>query len=219
LVAASSNHPAGAPSAPAARPTTAAPRAAVVGGRAERDQGDAAEWEAIQEPASAPPRRPLAWWLRMAVTGLVLYAGAFHLSVVRGSSMAPSIHDGDRILIDPLSALLQGVRRGDIVVLKYPLDPSVDYIKRVIGLPGDEVLIEAGEVWVNGLRLEEPYVGAPDPFCSLRTQVKPAHYFVLGDNRQRSCDSREFGQVPQDYVRGKVELRLWPLGRAGLIDA
>jgi signal peptidase I len=63
--------------------------------------------------------------------------------------MAPSIHDGDRILNDPLGPLLQGVQRGDIVVLKYPLDPSVDYIKRVIGLPGDEVVIEAGEVWVS----------------------------------------------------------------------
>jgi signal peptidase I len=103
------------------------------------------------------------------------------------------------------------------VVLKYPLDPSVDYIKRVIGLPGDEILIEAGEVWVNGQHLDEPYVGAQDPFCSLRIRVRPAHYFVLGDNRQRSCDSREFGQVPQDYVRGKVELRLWPPARAGLI--
>ena len=181
-------------------------------------RGDATESEAIQEPASAPSRRPIGAWLQLALSVLLLYLGLFHLSVVRGSSMAPSIHDGDRILIDPLSYLVHPVERGDIVVLKYPLDPSVDYIKRVVGLPGDEVLIEEGEVWVNGRPIDEPYVASPDPFCSLRVRVKPAHYFVLGDNRERSCDSREFGQVPSDYVRGKVELRLWPPARAGLID-
>lgn len=179
--------------------------------------GGAAAYEAIQEPVSAPLRRPAAGWLQVAVTALVVYAALFHLSVVRGSSMAPAIRDGDRILIDPLSFLLQGIRRGDIVVLKYPLDPSVDYIKRIVGMPGDEIVIDAGQVWVNGRLLEEPYVDSPDASCSLRTHVKPAHYFVLGDNRQRSCDSRDFGQVPQGYVRGKVELRLWPPARVGLI--
>jgi signal peptidase I len=179
---------------------------------------DATEVGTIQEPAPAPSRRPIGGWLQLLLSVLLLYLGLFHLSVVRGSSMAPSIHDGDRILIDPFSYMLHAVERGDIVVLKYPLDPSVDYIKRVVGLPGDEVLIQEGEVWVNGLLIDEPYVASPDPFCSLRVTVKPAHYFVLGDNRQRSCDSREFGQVPADYVRGKVELRLWPPARAGLID-
>lgn len=149
---------------------------------------------------------------------LLAYLCLFHLSVVRGNSMSPSIHDGDRIVIDPVSYLFGAVARGDIVVLKYPLDPSVDYIKRVIGLPGDEVAIESGAVFVNGERIAEPYVASSDPFCTMRVQVKPAHYFVLGDNRARSCDSREFGQVPQGYVRGKVELRVWPLARVGLID-
>ncbi len=155
---------------------------------------------------------------RLIGFGMLVYAVLFHLSVVRGSSMSPSIHDGDRIVIDPLSYLFHSVERGDIVVLRYPLDPSVDYIKRVIGLPGDQVAIEKGEVWVNGEHLDEPYVGSVDFFCSLHTRVSQAHYFVLGDNRTRSSDSREFGQVPQDLVRGKVELRVWPLTRAGLID-
>lgn len=157
--------------------------------------------------------------LQTAGLALLTYVCLFHLSVVRGSSMAPSIHDGDRILIDPVSYLFGEIERGDIVVLQYPLDPSVDYIKRVVGLPGDEVEIEAGAVWVNGLRLQEPYVLGPDPGTSLRVEVLPAHYFVLGDNRARSCDSREFGLVPQGYVRGKVELRVWPPARAGRIDA
>jgi signal peptidase I len=173
------------------------------------------------EPPGAPHRsRALAHGLTLVQTaGLALlsYVCLFHLSVVRGSSMAPSIHDGDRILIDPVSYLFGEVQRGDIVVLQYPLDPSVDYIKRVVGLPGDEIEIEHGEVWVNGRPLEEPYVLGPDPATTLQVEVLPAHYFVLGDNRARSCDSREFGQVPVGYVRGKVELRVWPPTRAGRI--
>jgi signal peptidase I len=178
-----------------------------------------ADRDLARDSESERQRRPLSVWLQLAAVGVLLYTALFHLSVVRGSSMSPSIHDGDRILIDPLSFLLQGIQRGDIVVMQYPLDPSIDYIKRVVGLPGDEIVIEDGEVWVNGELLSEPYVDSPDPFCSLRTRVKPAHYFVLGDNRRRSCDSREFGQVPQGYVRGKVELCLWPPTRAGLIGA
>lgn len=149
---------------------------------------------------------------------LLTYVCLFHLSVVRGSSMAPSIQDGDRILVDPVSYMFGEIERGDIVVLQYPLDPSVDYIKRVVGLPGDRIVIEDGAVWVNDERLDEPYVLGPDGGTRLVAEVLPAHYFVLGDNRARSCDSREFGQVPQGYVRGKVELRVWPPERVGRID-
>jgi signal peptidase I len=146
------------------------------------------------------------------------YSLLFNLSVVRGSSMTPGIQDGDRILVEPWSYLLGPIERGDVVVLRYPLDPEIDYIKRIIGLPGDRVTLSQGEVWVNGARLDEPYVEAVDPSSSLATQVEPGCYFVLGDNRPRSSDSREFGLVPERYVRGRVDLRLWPLGRAGLID-
>ena len=156
--------------------------------------------------------------LQIGSLAVLAYLCLFNFSVVRGSSMAPRIHDGDRILIDHFSYLFSTVQHGDIVVLKYPLDPSVDYIKRVIGLPGDEVLLENGRVWVNGDEVEEPYVGAPDRMTRMSVRVKPAHFFVLGDNRRRSCDSREFGLVPKDYVRGKVEMRVWPLARLGRID-
>lgn len=146
------------------------------------------------------------------------YLCLFNLSVVRGSSMAPGIHDGDRILIDHLAYCFRGVGRGEVVVLKYPLDPSIDYIKRVIGLPGDRILMRDGRVWINGTEVEEPYVAEVDRTARVDLVVKPAHFFVLGDNRPRSCDSREFGLVPQDYVRGKVALRVWPPARAGWID-
>jgi signal peptidase I len=148
----------------------------------------------------------------------ITYLCLFNLSVVRGSSMAPRIHDGDRILIDHFSYLFGTISRGDIVVLKYPLDPTVDYIKRVIGLPGDEIELENGEVRVNGVLLDEPYVAQQDAQSRVHLRVKPAHLFVLGDNRPRSCDSREFGLVPQDYIRGKVEVRVWPPSRFGTID-
>jgi len=155
---------------------------------------------------------------QLCALGALAYLCLFNLSVVRGSSMAPRIHDGDRILIDHFSYLFGEVGRGDIVVLQYPLDPSVDYIKRVIGLPGDEIEIDVDGVHVNGERLPEPYVDEQDPFSRVHLVVKPAHYFVLGDNRPRSCDSREFGLVPQGYIRGKVEVRVWPPARIGAID-
>jgi signal peptidase I len=168
---------------------------------------------------AAPARARLSGALRLGAVALLAYVALFNFSVVRGSSMAPRIHDGDRILIDHWSYLLGPVARGDIVVLKYPLDPSVDYIKRVIGLPGDRVVLQDGKVYVNGEELAEPYVEDPDALTDMAVRVLPAHYFVLGDNRRRSCDSREFGQVPCDYVRGKVAVRVWPPERVGRIDA
>lgn len=148
----------------------------------------------------------------------VSYSLFFNLSVVRGSSMTPGIQDGDRILVEPWSYLLGPIERGDVVVLRYPLDPDIDYIKRVIGLPDDRVTLARGQVWVNGALLEEPYVEAVDASATLSVTVEKGSYFVLGDNRPRSSDSREFGFVPEECVRGRVDLRLWPLGRAGVID-
>jgi signal peptidase I len=154
---------------------------------------------------------------KLALLTFIAYGLMFNFSVVRGSSMAPGIHDGDRILVNHLSYVFQDVHRGDIVVLRYPLDPSLDYIKRVIGLPGDVVEIESGCVRVNGEMLTEPYVAAQDPHAHVLARVEPDHFFVLGDNRRHSSDSREFGQVPRENLRGKVDLRVWPPSRAGTL--
>ncbi len=171
-----------------------------------------------QMVAQEPPKRRLQTVL-LATAACLVYVFAFHLSVVRGSSMVPGIHDGDRILIEPCAGPFgQPPERGDVVVLKNPFDPSVDYIKRIIGLPGDEVVLEDGHVWINGVLLDEPYVQEPDRFARVSTRVKPAHFFVLGDNRTRSCDSREFGQVAKDYVQGRVHVRVWPPERIGTLD-
>lgn len=156
--------------------------------------------------------------LQLGLLLLVAYGLVFNFSVVRGSSMSPGISDGDRIVVDHLSYVLGDVRRGDIVVIEYPLDPQFDYIKRVIGLPGDEILVLAGEVRVNGRHLDEPYVELQDEHRSLALTVAPDTFFVLGDNRPHSSDSREFGLVPRANLVGKVDLRVWPLARAGLLD-
>ncbi len=187
--------------------------------------------EGALEPSPSPETQPQpeethrASWpklLRVSLRGTlalaVLYGLLFNFSVVRGSSMSPSIFDGDRILIDHFSYLFSDVSRGDIIVLQYPKDPKLDYIKRVVGLPGDEIVIERGLVFVNGEKLHEEYVDVPDLRSKLQTVVKDDHFFVLGDNRCHSSDSREFGQVPGENLLGKVDLRVWPLGRIGIID-
>jgi len=147
----------------------------------------------------------------------MVYLFAFNLSVVRGKSMSPGISDGDRILVDQFSYLFSDIQRGDIIVLQYPRDPKLDYIKRVVGLPGDEIVMSGGRLTINGEEVDESYLLEPDPYTELHLTVKPGHYFVLGDNRLHSSDSREFGQVKAGFVRGKVDLRLWPLERLGRI--
>ncbi len=179
-------------------------------------------------PASAPsaPAGGVGLAARVLTAGsklglmLALVWGLFfNFSEVRGSSMRPGIQDGDRILVDHVTYMFGEVARGDVIVMRYPLDPSVDYVKRVVGLPGDHVEVFRGQVWVNGERLTENYVAPEniDPWAVVNTVVEPEHLFVLGDNRLRSSDSRDFGQVAQVFVRGKVRARLWPLERAGFV--
>jgi signal peptidase I len=155
--------------------------------------------------------------VRASTAAFLMYCLLFNLSVVRGNSMAPGIQDGDRILVEPWSYLVDDIERGDVIVLRYPLDPSVDYIKRVVGLPGDEVFVCNGTVWVNGKLLDEPYVEFSGVESPMKTVVSEDSYFVMGDNRPRSSDSREFGLVPAELVRGRVDVRLWPPQRAGIV--
>ena len=176
-------------------------------------------------PELPPARRASLTGLALGVAAkgsfmlLLAWALCFNFSEVRGGSMMPGIQDRDRILVDHVSYLFGPVERGDVIVMRYPMDPSLDYVKRVVGLPGDHVQIFDGFVWVNGALLEEPYVAptSNDPYAFVDTVVQSNCYFVLGDNRIRSSDSREFGQVPHEYLRGKVRMRLWPPARAGMI--
>jgi signal peptidase I len=172
----------------------------------------------LDEEVTTPRLRfTLARSLRTSAGLFLIYLLTFHTPVVRGSSMQPGLQDGDRILVEPWSELV-GYNRGDIVVMRYPLDTRVDYVKRIIGLPGDRIVLGDGGLWVNGVLLTEPYVGSVDRTAFVATTVRPDHFFVLGDNRLRSSDSREFGQVKADLLRGRVGLRMWPLSRLGFLN-
>ena len=138
---------------------------------------------------------------------------------VQGTSMEPLLEDGERIIVNKLAYRFQPIIRGDVVVFWYPLDPSVSFIKRVVGLPGDTVEMQAGRLIVNGVPAEERYLA--DAFRDGQnvppTEVRPGHLFVLGDHRRSSNDSRSWGEVPERYVYGRAAFRFWPIRRVGLI--
>lgn len=129
---------------------------------------------------------------------------------VHGQSMEPSLHDGQYLIASKVTYWLHPPERGDIVVLHPPAGQgTIPYIKRVIGLPGDEVEIREGRVWVNGIALNEPYISGP-PAYSESLVVKEGNYFVLGDNRNNSSDSHAWGQLPGDHIIGKTIFCYWP---------
>ncbi len=145
---------------------------------------------------------------------------------VEGTSMLPRLHDGERIFVNKLVYYgLPELQRGDIVVFWYPEDPSKSYIKRVIGLPGETVEIRDGRVYITSQGreqlLEEPYL---DPQRNVSranhtpVEVKQHYYFVMGDNRDASSDSRIWGLVPEKYIYGKALFRYWPLGSVSFIS-
>jgi signal peptidase I len=139
---------------------------------------------------------------------------------VQGSSMAPALVDGERILVNKFLYRIHSIDRGDVVVFWYPEDPEVSFIKRIVGLPGDRIEINSGMVFVNGQPVREPYVRAD--FADDRSypprEVRAGHYFVLGDNRQGSNDSRSWGLVPERYIYGKAFFRIWPLTEIGMVE-
>jgi signal peptidase I len=144
---------------------------------------------------------------------------------VEGTSMLPRLHDGERIFVNKLIYYddyrwAPRVERGDIVVFWFPDDPSKSYIKRVVGLPRDTVEIREGRVRINGSELEEGYLDSSfnaSPRSQPPVYVRPNYYFVMGDNRDNSSDSRTWGLVPKKYVYGKALFRYWPLTAASII--
>lgn len=160
------------------------------------------------------------------VVGLVLQAlilavllGAFFLRApqVSGPSMEPRIQSGEFVLIDTLAYHFSTPKRGEIVAFARGGDPPELLIKRVIGLPGNRVRIERGDVYINGIRLNEPYVRARDTRTFVSTTVPPNDVYVLGDNRTQSEDSRTFGPVPERNLMGEALAGIWPLSRTGVL--
>ena len=139
--------------------------------------------------------------------------------VVEGTSMLPVLEDQDRLIISKLAYRVGEIHRGDVVVFLYPHDHQKSYIKRVIALPGDDLKIDHGQVYVNGVSVKEPYV--PKRFEDDRSQPEmtvPAHeYFVMGDHRSISSDSREFGPVDRELIYGKAAFVYWPMDQAGVV--
>ncbi|OGN01952.1 MAG: signal peptidase I [Candidatus Yanofskybacteria bacterium RIFCSPHIGHO2_02_FULL_41_29] len=139
---------------------------------------------------------------------------------VKGASMEDNLHDGDYLLIDEISYRFNDPKRGDIIVFRYPENPSQFFIKRIIGLPGETVEIKNDEVTIynddfkQGLKLEENYLSLnQQTIGNLRSELDGDEYFVLGDNRLQSSDSRRWGELNKSFITGKAFLRLWPFNR------
>lgn len=143
--------------------------------------------------------------------------------IVEGDSMEPNFSDGQYLIIDELSYNFKDPNRGDVIVLRPPLQPSIFFIKRIIGLPGEEVKIEGGMIIITGTNservvLNEEYItNGVDTIPNSSTKLKDSEYFVLGDNRNKSSDSRSWGPLPQDNITGRAFLRLWPLSKISVL--
>lgn len=174
-------------------------------------------------PAAGSRRMVLSVWLRDLVISLAISCFIiiflYQPVKVEGTSMMPSLEDQERIFVNKFVYRLESIQRGDIVVFRYPRDPSKSFIKRVIGLAGDHVQIDNGRVYVNGQLLDEDYVpSAYEDERSYSEVVVPANsYFVLGDHRSLSNDSRDFGSVNQSYIYGKAVFGYWPMDKMGRV--
>lgn len=137
---------------------------------------------------------------------------------VDGPSMEPSLHNQERIMVDKVSYHFRSPSRGDVIVFIAPPEPTLNYVKRIIGLPGDRLTIRGTNVQVNGVTLNEKYVAPADqgnPYPPIVNLQVPANdYFVMGDDRKNSSDSREWGFVPRQNIIGRAALVYWPLGES-----
>jgi signal peptidase I len=174
------------------------------------------------EKASLPPlRRELRSWTRdLAVAlglAIVIMIFLYQPVKVEGTSMNPLLSDQERIFINKFIYRFEPIERGDVVVFWYPLDRSKSFIKRVVALPGETIEIRAGNVYVNGRELPDQYVpsGYLDGSNYPGRRMPQGEYFVMGDHRDSSNDSRVFGSVPRSYIYGKAVFAYWPVDHFG----
>ncbi|MDX1437236.1 MAG: signal peptidase I [Anaerolineales bacterium] len=181
--------------------------------------------EAFPDGESPEEPRSKSWRfvvdiLETLILSLILFLGINAVSArirVDGNSMQPTLQSGEFVVVNKLAYKLGDVSRGDVVVFHPPRSPDQEYIKRVVGLPGDEVSIQGGRVLVNGVELEESYINAPPTYGGQWT-VSEDGLFVLGDNRNNSSDSHNWGEVPLEMVIGKAVFIYWPPPDWGAID-
>jgi len=177
------------------------------------------KWQAISE----------FFWemVRVAIISLVIILPVRYFLIqpfyVKGASMEPNFYDHEYLIIDEISYRFNEPQRGDIVVFKYPKDPKQYFIKRVIGLPGEKIKIDNSSIFINGTRLNEVYL--PDTMetvLPLRgygdVTLAGDEYFLLGDNRSQSLDSRIFGPVKREFIIGRTWIRGWPFNRVTIFN-
>ena len=161
----------------------------------------------------------IAWFKTLAsaaVYATLIVTFGFPGARVEGQSMAPTLADQDRLIVNKFAYRIGAPRRGDIVMLYYPLNPDKSFVKRVIAEEGDEVRIVDGQVYVNDVPMPDDFV--PEEYRSHddfgRNAIQDGYYFVMGDHRNNSSDSRHWGMVPKKYIIGQVQLRWWPIPHA-----
>jgi signal peptidase I len=179
----------------------------------------------VPNPAPAPRQKGtgLGIWLRdlfvSAAASVLIITFLYQPVRVEGTSMLPRLEDRDRLFINKFVYHVSAIERGDVVVFHYPRDPEKSYIKRVIALPGDRLWIDHGQVWLNGKPLREGYV--PEDYRDSRSMgeiiVPEESFFMMGDHRSISSDSREFGPVERSLIYGKAVFIYWPAKDAGVV--
>lgn len=180
------------------------------------------EPEVVKGPASAGSGGVRSWLRDTAVSIIVsafIIVFLYQPVRVEGTSMLPMLEDQDRLFINKIAYRVGEIHRGDVVVFLYPHDHQKSYIKRVIAVPGDDLRIDHGRVYVNGNRMPERYV--PSRYTDDRSQaesvIPPHEYFVMGDHRSISSDSRDFGPVDRALIYGKAAFVYWPIDQAGVV--
>jgi len=179
----------------------------------------------VVAPAAVPPGRSsgVVLWFRdlfiAAVASVLIITFLYQPVQVEGTSMLPRLEDHDRLFINKFAYHFSSIERGDVVVFRYPRDPEKSYIKRVIALPGDHLRIDHGRVILNGKLLREPYVPAQyrDNRSMAEVEIPPDSYFMMGDHRSISSDSRDFGPVDRDLIYGKAVFIYWPAHDLGVV--
>jgi signal peptidase I len=175
------------------------------------------------QPSPAPESAGVLLWVRdlviSAVAAALIILFLYQPVRVEGTSMLPRLEDSDRLFINKFVYHVSAIDRGDVVVFHYPRDPEKSYIKRVIALPGDDLRVDHGRVFVNGKLLSEPYV--PPQYQDNRSvdemTLPPHEYYMMGDHRSISSDSRDFGPVERSLIYGKAVFVYWPTRDAGVV--
>ena len=185
-------------------------------------EGDSRPAVAEVQPEPSTRSSVGLWFRDLLVSGAVsilIITFLYQPVRVEGTSMLPRLENSDRLFINKFVYHFSAIERGDVVVFHYPRDPEKSYIKRVIALPGDRIWIDHGQVWLNGKPLRESYV--PKKYRDDRSMaamvVPPDCYFMMGDHRSISSDSRDFGPVERSLIYGKAVFIYWPAKDAGVV--